>query len=69
MEIAVDMTHGRGVSESILCMWTKEISSLQNILLEMEKMSGVAFNSSEQHVKMRDARIKRISSDSKKLME
>ena len=35
----------------------------------MEKMCGVAFTSSEQHVEMREARIKRDSSDSKKLIE
>lgn len=69
MKIAGGLTHGRGVSESILCRWTKGMSSLQNICEEMEKMCGVAFTSSEQHVEMREARIKRDSSDSKKLME
>ncbi|KAF2882146.1 hypothetical protein ILUMI_24027 [Ignelater luminosus] len=37
------------------------MTSLQNICEEMEKMCGVAFTSSEQHVEMREARIKRDS--------
>lgn len=69
MKIARGLTYGRGVSESILCRWTKGITSLQNICEEMEKMCGVAFTNSEQHVDMRESRIKRDTSDSKKLMD
>ncbi|XP_057656427.1 uncharacterized protein LOC130893976 [Diorhabda carinulata] len=69
MKIAGGLTHGRGVSESILSRWTKGMTSFQNIGEEMEKMCGVAFTSSEQHVEMRESRIKRDTSDSKKLMD
>ncbi|CAH2005907.1 unnamed protein product [Acanthoscelides obtectus] len=69
MKITGGLTHGRGVSESILCKWTKGMTSLQNICEEMEKMCGVAFTSSEQHVEMRESRIKRDTSDSKNFMD
>ncbi|KAF2885965.1 hypothetical protein ILUMI_20208 [Ignelater luminosus] len=49
--------------------WTKGMTSVHNIGEEIKKMCGVAFTRSEQHVEMREARIKRDSTNSEKLIE
>lgn len=46
----------RGVSESVLAMWTFGMVATQNICEEVEQFCNVSFTTSEQHVEMRTSR-------------
>ncbi|XP_026482212.1 uncharacterized protein LOC113389378 [Ctenocephalides felis] len=62
-------THGREVKESVLSKWILGMVFLHNVCEEVEKFCNVAFSSSEQHVEIRNSRIKRDNDDINKLTD
>lgn len=62
------LTHGRGLSESVLTKWTLGMTSVHNVCQEIEDFCGVLFDTTDQHVDMRESRIQRDSVDLAKLM-
>uniref|UniRef100_A0A1B6EQB8 Uncharacterized protein n=1 Tax=Cuerna arida TaxID=1464854 RepID=A0A1B6EQB8_9HEMI len=62
------VTHGRGVSESVLAMWTLGMVATQNICEEVERFCNVSFTTSEQHVELRTSRINRDNRNVNKLV-
>lgn len=63
------LTHGRGIKDSVLTMWTLGMIFLQNVCEEIEKYCDVSFTTSEQHIEMRNSRINRDNDDVKKLLD
>lgn len=61
------LTHGRGISSSVLARWSIGMVSMLNICEEVERFTGTATLTSEQHVDMRAARIVRDTADTEKL--
>ncbi|GBO28443.1 hypothetical protein AVEN_103963-1 [Araneus ventricosus] len=63
------LTHGRGVSDSILARWTQGMTALQHICDGIEKFCGVDLTSSDQHLKISDSRVHRDNYDCRKMVE
>ncbi|GBN84229.1 hypothetical protein AVEN_72095-1 [Araneus ventricosus] len=63
------LTHGRGVSDSVLARWTQGMTALQHICDGIEKLRGVDLTSSDQHLKISDSRVRRDNDDFRKMME
>src|SRR5436190_19326000 len=63
------LTHGRGISNSVLTMWTLGMVYLHNVCDEIEKFCGISIETTEQHVDMRSTRIVRDNGDLKKLID
>lgn len=57
------LTHGRGMSESVLMRWTLGMVALQNICEEVEKFTYTSSSTSEQHIDMRRTRMERDDRD------
>lgn len=62
------LTHGRGISNSVLTMWMLGMVYLHNVCDEIEKFCGISIETTEQHVDIRSARIVRDNEDLKKLI-
>lgn len=50
MKTAGGLTHGRGISDSVLTLWTMGMIYLYNICNEIEDFCSVSMHSTEQHV-------------------
>ncbi|KAF6198043.1 hypothetical protein GE061_007789 [Apolygus lucorum] len=61
------LTHGRGITDSVLSRWTVEMLCLQQICEQVELYTEVRSGTSEQHVDMRPSRVTRDNADVKKL--
>ncbi|GBM32497.1 hypothetical protein AVEN_156592-1 [Araneus ventricosus] len=64
-----DLTHGHGVSDSVLARWTQGMTALQHICDGIEKFCGVDLTSSDQHLKISGSRVQRDNDDCKKMVE
>lgn len=69
MKLHGGLTHGRGVGEGVLARWTLGMTSVQHVCEQIENYCGVTFNSSEQHVGLKDSRVKRDNKDEAKMYE
>ncbi|GBN03947.1 hypothetical protein AVEN_206051-1 [Araneus ventricosus] len=63
------LTHGRGVSDSVLARWTQGMTAFQHICYGIEEFSGVDLTSSDQHLKISDSRVQRDNDDCRKMVE
>lgn len=63
------LTRGRGLTDSVLTLWTLGMVYLHNVCDDVEKFTGVSLGTTEQHVDARSARIIRDDEDLKKLSE
>ena len=63
------LTRARGLTDSVLTLWSLGMVYLHNVCDDVEKFTGVALGTTEQHVDMRSARIIRDDEDLKKLSE
>lgn len=61
------LTHGRGISNSVLARWTEGMVYMLNICEGHEIFWNVSCTTTEQHTDMRPARIERDSKDAEKL--
>lgn len=61
------LTHGRGISSSVLSRWTGGMVFMLNICESLETFWDISCTTSEQHVDMRTAQIERDTSDVEKL--
>lgn len=61
------LTHGRGISSSVLSRWTGGMVFMLNICESLERFWDISCTTSEQHVDMRAAQIERDTSDVEKL--
>lgn len=61
------LTHGRGISSSVLARWTGGMVYMLNICEGLEYFWDVSYTSTEQHVDMRSSRIDRDTTDTDKL--
>ncbi|GBN80458.1 hypothetical protein AVEN_245507-1 [Araneus ventricosus] len=64
-----DLTHGRGVSYSVLARWTQGMTALQHICDVIEKFCSVDLASSGQHLKISGSRVQRNNDDCRKMVE
>ena len=62
------LTHGRGITDSVLTKWTLGMVFLHNVSDEIERFCGISLETTEQHVDMRSSRIIRDNQDVGKLM-
>lgn len=67
MKSSGGLTHGRGITDSVLTRWTLGMVHMQNICDEVEAFCNVQTETSKQHVDMRTSRIDRDKDDTKKL--
>ncbi|GBN52852.1 hypothetical protein AVEN_155155-1 [Araneus ventricosus] len=63
------LTHGRGVSDSVLARWTQGMTALQHICDGIEKFCGVDLTSSDHHLKISDSRVQRDNDDCRKVVQ
>lgn len=63
------LTRGRGISDSVLALWTLGMLNLHNVCDAIEEYCNVHLDSSEQHVDARTSRIARDNEDLKKLLD
>ncbi|GBO41773.1 hypothetical protein AVEN_259662-1 [Araneus ventricosus] len=63
------LTHGRGVSDSVLARWTQGMTALCDICDGIETFRGVDLTSSDKHLKISDSRVRRDNEDFRKMME
>ncbi|GBM74744.1 hypothetical protein AVEN_197989-1 [Araneus ventricosus] len=63
------LTHGRGVSDSVLSRLTQGMIALQHISDGIEKFCSVDLISSDQHLKISDSRVQRDNDDCRKMVE
>ncbi|GBN98906.1 hypothetical protein AVEN_114373-1 [Araneus ventricosus] len=68
MNIFGDLTHGRGVSDSGLAMWKQGMTALQHNCDGIEQLCGIDLNSSDQHLKISDSRVRRDNDDCMKMV-
>lgn len=61
------LTHGRGISSSVLSRWTGGVVLMLNICESLETFWDISCTTSEQHVNMRAAQIERTTIDVEKL--
>lgn len=61
------LTHGRGISNSVLSRWTGGAVYMLNICEQLERFWGISCITPEQHVDMRPTQIKRDTADVEKL--
>ncbi|GBN13753.1 hypothetical protein AVEN_163290-1 [Araneus ventricosus] len=69
MKTFESVTHGRGVSDSVLARWTQGMTALQHIYNRIEKFFGVYLTKSNQHLAISDSRVQRDNYDCKKMVE
>lgn len=62
------LTRGRGISDSVLALWTLGMISLHNVCNAIEEYCDVSLDTSEQHVDARTSRITRDDQDLKKML-
>ncbi|CAG9820707.1 unnamed protein product [Phaedon cochleariae] len=62
------LTHGRGITDSVLTKWTLGMTFLHNVCDVIEDFCGIFSGTTEQHVDMRRSRILRDSKDTEKLI-
>lgn len=62
------LTHGRGLSESVLTTFVLTMIILVDVCNEMESFCNVSFATTEQHVDSREYRLKRDVADLEKLL-
>ncbi|KYM95812.1 hypothetical protein ALC62_13539 [Cyphomyrmex costatus] len=67
MKSSGGLTHGRGISDSVLSKWILSSIILTEVCNEMEKFCNVSYSTSEQHVDASVTRINRDASDLQKL--
>lgn len=63
------LTHGRGMSESVITKFVLTMIILIEVCNEMEKFCNVSYFTSDQHVDSTDSRITRDAADIEKLLE
>ncbi|GBN79040.1 hypothetical protein AVEN_99924-1 [Araneus ventricosus] len=63
------LTHGIGVSDSVLAIWTQGMTAPQHICDGVEKFCGVDLASSDQHFKISDSRVQRDNDDCRNMMK
>lgn len=63
------LTHGRGISNSVLSRWTGGMVFMLNICESLERFWDISCTTSEQHVDMRATQIERDTSDVEKLKQ
>lgn len=63
------LTHGRGISSSVLSRWTGGMVFMLNVCESLERFWDISSSTSEQHVDMRAARVERDNSDVEKLTQ
>lgn len=57
------LTHGRGISDSVLMKWTQNMSAVNEVCQSLEDFCDLSMIFSEQHVELRSLRISRDNSD------
>jgi len=68
MKTSGGLTHGRGVTASVVTKWTKGMTALHNVCQEIEHFTRVELSTSEQHVDSRNTMQKRDNTDVHKLL-
>ncbi|GBN57918.1 hypothetical protein AVEN_192966-1 [Araneus ventricosus] len=63
------LTHGCGVSDSVLLRWTQGMTALQHICDGIENFYGVDLTSSDQHLGISDSRVQRHNDVCRKMVE
>lgn len=63
MKTSGGLTHGRGVTDSVLSQWVLGMPICAEVCDNIEAFCGVSFSTSEQHVELRDSRQSRDISD------
>lgn len=63
------VTHGRGISDSVLARWILAIPIAYEVIDQIEEFSGVRSTTGEQHIDLRSSRIKRDMKDCARLIE
>ncbi|KMQ95977.1 hypothetical protein RF55_3772 [Lasius niger] len=61
-------TQSRGITDSVITLWTLGMVYLHNMCDEMEKFCGISLETIEQHVDMRTSRVSRDNADLEKLV-
>ncbi|GBN16230.1 hypothetical protein AVEN_212585-1 [Araneus ventricosus] len=69
MKTFESVTHGRGVSDSVLAIWTQGMTALQHIYNRIEKFCGVYLTNSNQHLGINNSRVQRDNDDCRKMVE
>lgn len=62
------LTQGRGITDSVITLWTLGMVYLHNVCDEVEKFCGISLETVEQHVDMRTSRVFRDNADLEKLV-
>ena len=68
MKSSGGLTHGRGITDSIVLKWILSSIIVSEVSNEMEKFCNVSYSTSEQHVDTSASRINRDLSDLSKLV-
>lgn len=68
MKTSGGLTQGRGITDSVITLWTLGMVYLHNVCDEVEKFCGISLETTEQHVDMRNSRIIRDNANLKKLL-
>ncbi|GBO08949.1 hypothetical protein AVEN_170369-1 [Araneus ventricosus] len=63
------LTHGRGVSDSVLARSTQGMTALQHICDGIAKFCGVDLTSSDKNLKISDSRVQGDNDDCRKMVE
>lgn len=63
------LTHGRGMTDSVLTTWTLGMVYMHNVCEKIEEFSAISLSTSEQHVDMRPTCITRDGNDVAKLAD
>ncbi|GBN64994.1 hypothetical protein AVEN_175642-1 [Araneus ventricosus] len=63
------LSHGHGVSDSVLARWTQGMTALQHSCDGIEKFFSVHLNSSDQHLKISDSRVQRDNEDCRTMVD
>jgi len=69
MKTSGGLTHGRGITDSVLHKWIRCTPATYNVCESIEKFSGVYLTTSAQHIDMRKCRIVRDDKDTNNLYE
>lgn len=63
------LTHGRGLTESVITKWVLTMVLLVEVYNEMKSFCNISYATSEQHVDTRDTRVSRDALDLQKIIE
>ncbi|GFT72580.1 uncharacterized protein TNCV_974291 [Trichonephila clavipes] len=69
MKIEGVVSRGRSTQEIVLCKWMFAMYDTNTICDEMEKFCTISLDSTEQHVKAGDSKVKRNNTDVSKLVD